>query len=148
MFECDIAHRRSVAVLCMLYKIRCNPMRPLDDALPGPYTVAVRRALVAHRYTFASPRCRTSQCRCTIVTVSVSLWNDLADHVFDGVGPAGFKSRANAFFISLSCSITTIIFYIFPLLFLSMDRLVLWGWGLLIDRVYITLSRPCTADLV
>ena len=22
--ECDISHRRSVAVLCMLYKIRCN----------------------------------------------------------------------------------------------------------------------------
>ena len=26
VFECDIAHRRSVAVLCMLYKIRCNPV--------------------------------------------------------------------------------------------------------------------------
>ena len=29
LFECDIAHRRSVAVLCMLYKIRCNPMHNL-----------------------------------------------------------------------------------------------------------------------
>ena len=29
MFECDLAHRRSVVVLCMLYKIRCNPMHPL-----------------------------------------------------------------------------------------------------------------------
>ena len=28
---------------------------------------------------------------------SVSLWNDLADLVFDGVGLAGFKSRANDF---------------------------------------------------
>ena len=26
VFECDISHRRSVAVLCMLYKIRCNPV--------------------------------------------------------------------------------------------------------------------------
>ena len=26
VFVCDIAHRRSVALLCMLYKIRCNPM--------------------------------------------------------------------------------------------------------------------------
>ena len=26
VFECDHAHRRSVAVLCMLYKIRCNPL--------------------------------------------------------------------------------------------------------------------------
>ena len=25
VFECDISHRQSVAVLCMLYKIRCNP---------------------------------------------------------------------------------------------------------------------------
>ena len=29
VFECDIAHRRSVTVLCMLYKIRCNPMHML-----------------------------------------------------------------------------------------------------------------------
>ena len=28
VFECDIAHCRSVAVLCMLYKIRCYLMRP------------------------------------------------------------------------------------------------------------------------
>ena len=33
----DIAHRRFVAVLCMLYKIRCNPMHPLYGALPVPY---------------------------------------------------------------------------------------------------------------
>ena len=35
VFECNIAHRRSVAVLCMLHKIRCNPMYSLNDALPG-----------------------------------------------------------------------------------------------------------------
>ena len=33
VFECDIANRRSVAVLCMLYKIRCKAMRPLNGAL-------------------------------------------------------------------------------------------------------------------
>ena len=37
VFECDIAHRQSVSVLCMLYKIRCNPMYPLNDAPPGQY---------------------------------------------------------------------------------------------------------------
>ena len=37
VFECDISHRRSVAVLCMLYKIRCNPVHPLNGALPGQY---------------------------------------------------------------------------------------------------------------
>ena len=58
VFECDIAHRRSVAVLCMLYKIRCNPMHPLNDALPGPYVPVrvTRSALVAHRYTYAPHR--------------------------------------------------------------------------------------------
>ena len=35
VFECDISHRRPVAVLCMLYKIRCNPVHPLNGALPG-----------------------------------------------------------------------------------------------------------------
>ena len=37
MLECDIAHRRSVVVLCMLYKIRFNFMHPFNGDLPGPY---------------------------------------------------------------------------------------------------------------
>ena len=99
VFECDIADRRSVAVLCMLYKIRCKPMHLLNDALPGPCRPVrvTHGALVAHRYSYAPPRCRTSQYRKTFVPLSVSLWNDLADPVFDGVGLAGFKSRTNAF---------------------------------------------------
>ena len=63
VFECDICHRRSVAVLCMLYKIRCNPVHPLNGVLPGPYVPVrvTRGALVAHRYTYAPPHCRTLQ---------------------------------------------------------------------------------------
>ena len=34
VFERDISRRRSVAFLCMLYKIRCNPVHPLNGALP------------------------------------------------------------------------------------------------------------------
>ena len=41
-------------------------------------------------------RCRTLQYSRTFIPFSVSLWNDLANPVFDGVGLAGFKSRANA----------------------------------------------------
>ena len=37
VFEDDLAHRQSVAVLCLLYKIRCNSMHPLFGALPVPY---------------------------------------------------------------------------------------------------------------
>ena len=60
VFECDISRRGSVAVLCMLYKIRCNPMHPLNGALPGLYVAVrdTRSALVTHRY--AAARRRTS----------------------------------------------------------------------------------------
>ena len=127
VFECDIAHRRSASVLCMLYMIRCNPVHPLSGALPGPYVPVrvTRGALVAHRYTYVLPCCRTSQCSRTFIPLSVSLWNDLANTIFDRVGLAGFKSRANVFF-GLSCSILTV-FYSFCLSLLSVYRLVLWG---------------------
>ena len=98
VFECDIAHRRSVAVLLYAYKIRCKAMRPLNGALPRPYVPVwvTRGTLVAHRYTYAPPRCRTLQYSRTFIPFSVSLWNDLGDPVFDGVGLAGFKSWTNA----------------------------------------------------
>ena len=98
VFECDISRRRSVAVLCMLYKIRCNPVHPLNRDLPRPYVPArvTRGALVAHRYTYAPPSCKTLQYSRTFIPFSLSLWNDLASSVFDGVGLASFKSRANA----------------------------------------------------
>ena len=117
VFECDIDHRRYDAVLCMLYKIRCNPMHPLNDVLSRPHVpVWVKRgALVAHWYTYAPPRSRISKYHRNFVPLSVSFWNDLADHVFDGVGLAGF----NVFFIGLSCSIPTIVFYYFSLSLLT-----------------------------
>ena len=73
-------------------------MHPLNGPLPGPYVPArvTRGALVADRYTYASPRCRTLMHSRTFIPFSVSLWNDLANPVFDGVGLAGFKSRAKA----------------------------------------------------
>ena len=89
VLDCNFAYRRSVAELCMLFKIKSNPMHPLSSALPLPYVPGrvTRGALVAHRHSFAPPCCRTS------------LWNDLSDPVFDGVGLVGFKSRANAFLL-------------------------------------------------
>ena len=98
VFEYDISHRRSVAVLCTLSEIKFNPVHPLNGDLPGRYVPAqvTRCALVAHRYTYAPPRCRTLQYSRTFIPFSVSLWNDLANRVFDGVRLAGFKSRANS----------------------------------------------------
>ena len=88
VLECNLAHRATLP----------NPMHPLSIALPQPSVPArvTRGALIAHRHLFPPPRCRTSQYHRTFVPLSVSLWNDLSALVFDGVGLAGFKSRANA----------------------------------------------------
>ena len=77
-------------------------MHPLYGALPVPYVPVrvTRGAVIAHRYTYVPPRCRTLQYRRTFVPFLVSLWNDLSDPVFDGVGLACFKSRANAFLLA------------------------------------------------
>ena len=66
VLECDLVYHRSVAELSMLCNIRCNPTHSLCSALPVPYVPVLftRGALVAHRYTYAPPCCRTSQyCR-------------------------------------------------------------------------------------
>ena len=73
--------------------------------------------------------CIASQYCMTCISLSVSLWNDLSDPVFDGVKPAGFKSIANSYLLAC-CSI----FYYFPLSLRSVYRLVLWGWGLRTDE--------------
>ena len=107
VLECNLAHRRSVAELCMLFKIKSIPMHPLSGALPFPYLPArvTLGALFAHRHSFAPPRCKTCQYRRSFVPLSVSLWNDLSDPVFDGVGLAG----CFIFF----CSIFYLLFYLF-----------------------------------
>ena len=99
VLECDLAHRRSVAVLCMLYKIGCNSMHPLYGALSEPVRVT-RSAVLTHRYTYEPARCRTSQYSKTFIPLSVSLWNNTSNAVFDGVGLAGFKTKANVFLLA------------------------------------------------
>ena len=86
----------------MLFKIKSNPMHPLSGALPLSYVPArvTRGALVAHRHSFAPPRCRTYQYRRRFVPLSVSIWNDLSDPLVDGVRLVGFKSRVNAFLLA------------------------------------------------
>ena len=72
-------------VCCIISGVtRCT--RLINDALPGPYVPVrvTRGALVEHRHTYAISCCSTWQCR-TFVPLSVSLWDDLTDPVFDGV---------------------------------------------------------------
>ena len=95
--------------------------------------IVLRGALVAHRHSFEPPRRRTSQYHRTLVPLSVSHWNDLSDHVFDGVRLAGFKNRANAFLLAWSSPS-----FLSPtiLSFSSFHGLVVLGWGLRTDRVF------------
>ena len=88
---------------CILFKITCNPMHPLYGALPVTYVqvLVTRGAVIAHKYTYLPPHCRTSQHLRSFIFLSVCLWNDLGDPIFDGVGLVGFKSRPNAFLLAL-----------------------------------------------
>ena len=78
VFECNIAHRRFVAVLCMLYEIRCNPMHPLRVLYIGrmsQYFWSLTLLLSPEPHNSAG-LLFPSQCL---------TWSDLADPVFDGV---------------------------------------------------------------
>ena len=67
---------------------------------------------------FCASRCRTSQYRMTFIPLSVSLWNDLVDPVFDGVGLR--VSRAGPMrFCWPSCSLLFCVLNYFPFLFFS-----------------------------
>ena len=147
MFACDLGHRRSVSVLCMLYKIRCNSMHPLYGALPVPYVPVrvTRGAVISHRYTYAPPRCRTSQYRRTFVpsrclygTILVTPCSMVWDWRVSRARPMPFYWP--------SCSLTFCLL-LFSLTLLSFYGLVLWGLGLRTDRVLIALSHPCIANL-
>ena len=128
----------------MLYKIRCNPMHPLYGALPEPYVLVcvTCSVVIADRYTYAPPRCRTSRLlffsQCPSGTISVAPYSMFCDWRVSGAGPMPFYlPRCSLHFCLLLCSLS----------FLSFYGLVLWGWCLRTDWVLIALSRSCVANL-
>ena len=148
VFECDLAHRRSMAVLCMLYKIRCNPMHPIYGALPVPYVPVrvTRGALIPHRYTYAPPSCRTTQYRRTFIPCQY-LRGAILVTPYSLVW-AWQVSRAGPMPFYWPCYSLPFCLLLFSLSLLSCDGLVLWGWGLWTDRVLIGLSQPSIANLL
>ena len=135
VLNCNLSHRRSVAVLCMLYKIRCNLMHPLCGALAVPYVPVriTRGTLIAHRYTYVPPHCRTS--RRTFIPSQYlpgMIWLTPYSMVWDWR-----VSRAGPMrFCWISCSLIFCL-QLFSLSLLFLYRLVAWGWGLRTDRVSI-----------
>ena len=71
-----------------------------------------RGALVAHRHSFAPPRCRTSQDRRTFVPLSVSLWNAL---IVTLCWTGGLQEQSQCFPVGMICSFffCLLLFYIF-----------------------------------
>ena len=150
VLNCDLSHHRSVAVLCMLYKIRCNPKHPLCGALPVPYVPVrvTRGALIAHWYTFAPPRlpaaepCSTAGLLFPFQSLSGMIWLTPYLMVWDWR-----VSRAGPMpFCWPSCSLLFRL-QLFSLSLLFLYRLRLVVWGLWTDRVSISLSRPWIAKL-
>ena len=123
VFECDLAHRRSVAVCCTRSDVtQCTLYNNLYGALREPYVpvLVTRVAVIADRYTYAPPRCRTS------------LQN------IARAGPMQF------YWPSFSLSFCLVLF---SLSLLSFYGLVLWAWGLRTD-IAVTLYQHCTANFL
>ena len=63
VFECNILNHRSVAILCMSFKVMCNPVHPLNVALLGPlcrcglYAVLWSHIGTLMHHLAAEPRC-------------------------------------------------------------------------------------------
>ena len=120
---------------------------PLNDALPGAY--------VPVRVTCGVPG-RTSVYLCATSLqnhavpydfyspLSVPLERSCSPHI-RRCGTGVFQEQGQCYFIGLSCSFPTIVFCYFSLSLFPVCRLVLYGWGLRSDRVYVTLTQPCTA---
>ena len=137
VFECDIVHRRSVAVLCMLYT-RCTLLMVLylnHMCQCGLHAVVWSHiGTLMHRLA-AEPRSTALLLflsLCPSGTILLTPYSMVWDWRVSRAGPM--------LFIGLSCSIPTMVLYSFSLSLLSVHRLVLWGWGLRTDRVYITLQ--------
>ena len=134
----------------MLINIRCNPVHPLNGALPGPYVPArvTCGALVAYRYTYSmtgrtSVPCSTAgvlfPSRCPSGTILLTPYLMVWDWRVSRAG------QMLLYWPKLLYPYYSLL--LFSLSLLSVYRLVLWTWCLRADRVYITLSQPCSADL-
>ena len=148
MFECDLAHRRSVAVFCMLYKIRYNSMHSLYCALPVPYVPVrvIRGAVIAHRYTRAPPAAEPHSTT-GLLFPSRHLYGTIMVTPYSMVWDWRVSRAVKIPFYGLSCSLPFCLL-LFLLSLLSSYGLVLWGRGLRTDRVLMALSQPCTANLL
>ena len=125
VLECNLVYRRSVAELCMLFKIKSNPMPPLSGTLPVLYVPArvTRGALVAlgtrscshvvGLLSIAEPLC-PSWCLFGMILVTLCLM------VWDW----RFQEQSQCFPVCMISSFLSST----VLSFSSFHGLVVWGW--------------------
>ena len=134
VFECDIAHRRSVAVLVVQDQVYRDAPSLWWSTLTVCAIAGYARSFgPTYVYIYVLNRCRTSQYHRTFRHLSVSLLNDLA--WWPCLRLCG---NMGSLFVSYC-----IPFHFFLVLFSSFYGLVLWVWGLRTDRVLIALFLPC-----
>ena len=134
VFECDISHRRSMAVLCMHYKIRCNPVHPLNGAhLDRMCQCGLHAVLWAHigtiMHRLSAEPCSTAgllfPSRCPSGTTFLTAYYMVWDWLVSRAGPMlHYWPKLLYPYYSL------VLFFPF-----SVYRFVLWDWGLRTDRV-------------
>ena len=132
VFECDIAHCRSVVELCLRYKIKCDQMHNLIWWFSFSAFVSCWLHVMVWSpigiYIWASC-CRTS------LSIERSWWPSAR---WSGTGELYVRGQTS--FTDLGCSLHFCLLLLF-LSLLSFYMLVLWGWGLRTDGVLITLYQ-------
>ena len=122
VLDCNLAHRRSVAELFMLFKIKSNPMHPLSCALPLPICLRVllvvlwlligtrSRLPVVGLLSIAEPLCPS---RCLfgtfLVTLCLMVWT------------GGFQEQSQCFLVGMICSFFFVSYYFIFLLLRWVD---------------------------
>ena len=151
VLESNLDHRRSVAVLCMLSRLRVTQCIWWVAHLPLPYVP--ERVTRCSSAFVGNPLCRTSHYLRTFAPLSVSLWNDFSDPVLHGVGLAVIRAEP---MFSCRPNLLFFVYCYFHFFVLPFHGLAVWGRGLRIYRVFslslpcgvfsLTISQPYTAD--
>ena len=103
LVECDYAHRQSVAVLCMPYRIRCKLMHPSLVLYLNRIYIPVRVTRVLWTHIGTVIRIRTLgllfPCQCLCGTILVT--------PYSMVWTGGFQEQGQAFLLAnlLTCSL-------------------------------------------
>ena len=146
VLNCNLSHRRSVAVLCMLYKIGCYPMHHFVALYlclmcqSGLHAVLWSHIGILMRLPAAEPRSTTGllfSSQYLSGTIWLTPFSMVRDWRVSRAGPMPFCLPSCSLLFCLQLSLSLLFLY----------RLVVWGWGLRTDRASISLSRPCIVNL-